>query len=110
MGFRAAEWENTEGQLMVRHRQKRAVALAGLIIFFFVLWGISACSPDKLYYEDRLNPVTDIINTFGPPQWVKVQPDGAEKLIYRVHDSMGGNDYHRYFIIKDGKVIGGGIE
>ena len=76
-----------------------------------MLWcGVSACSPDKFYYADNLDPVKAITDTFGFPQWVEVQPDGTEKLVYRVRDPMGENDYHRYFIVKNGKVMGGGIE
>lgn len=93
---------------MERYWQKRALGLTGA---FIMLWcGVSACSPDKFYYADNLDPVKAITDTFGFPQWVEMQPDGTEKLVYRVRDPMGENDYHRYFIVKNGKVMGGGIE
>lgn len=96
---------------MESYRRRRAIGLTGTIILFIIVWcGVSACSPDKLYYADSSDPLNAITDTFGSPQWVEVQPDGAEKLVYRVRDPMGGNDYYRYFIIKNGKVIGGGIK
>ena len=96
---------------MERYQRRRAVGGTGIFIFIFMLWcGVSACSLDKLYYADNLDPVKAITDTYGSPLWVEVQPDGAEKLVYRVRDPMGGNYHHRYFIVKNGKVIGGGIQ
>jgi len=90
--------------------RRKAFRWEGKIILLIILWcGVYACSLDKFYYEGQTEPVKAITDTFGSPLWVEVQPDGAEKLVYRVHDPLGWNYYQRYFIIKDGKVIGGGI-
>lgn len=95
---------------MKRYTRRRACGRAGIVILLIMLWcGVSACSLDKLYYADQPDPVKAITDTFGSPLWIEAQPDGAEKLVYRVHDPMGWNYYQRYFIVKDGKVIGGGI-
>jgi hypothetical protein len=96
---------------MEKYGLRKAFGRAGTIIFLIMLWcGVSACALDKLYYADKPDPVKAITDTYGAPLWVEVQPNGAEKLVYRVPDPMGGNYYHRYFIIENGKVIGGGIQ
>ena len=96
---------------MEKYRPRKAFRRACTAILLIMLWcGVSACSLDKLYYADKSDPVKAITDTYGAPLWVEVQPNGAEKLVYRVHDSMGGNDHRRYFIIEKGKVIGGGIQ
>ncbi|HEX7534634.1 MAG TPA: hypothetical protein VF343_05210 [Syntrophales bacterium] len=84
--------------------------IAAILIFMMLLCGLSSCSWDKFYYADKPDPVKSITDTYGMPLWVEVQSDGSEKLVYRVHDPMGGNYYHRYFIVKNGKVIDGGIQ
>jgi hypothetical protein len=110
VGFRTGG-KMTRGQVMEKYRQRRTFRRTGAIIFLIMLWcGISACSLDKLYYADKPAPVKAITDTFGSPLWVELQPDGAEKLVYRIRDPLGWNYYHRYFIVKDGKLIGGGIQ
>jgi hypothetical protein len=89
---------------------KLFVRIAAILLFMTLLCGLSACSLDKLYYAKDSDPVRSITNTLGTPLWVEVQSDGSEKLVYRVHDPMDGNYYRRYFIVKDGKVIDGGIQ
>jgi len=96
---------------MEKYTQRKALGRAGIIISLIMLGcGVFACSLDNLYYADKPDPVKAITDNYGPPLRVELQPDGAEKLVYRVRDPMGGNDYRRYFIIENGKVIGGGIQ
>ena len=96
---------------MKKQEERKLSGWKGAIIFcMMLLWGASACSWDKLYYADKPDPVKAITETFGTPLWVEGEPDGSEKLVYRIRDPMGWNYYHRYFIVKDGRVIGGGIE
>jgi hypothetical protein len=110
IGFRTGG-KMAKGQVMEKYRRRRTFRRTGAIIFLIMLWcGISACSLDKLYYADKPDPVKAITDTFGSPLWVELQPDGAEKLVYRIRDPLGWNYYHRYFIVKDGKLIGGGIQ
>jgi len=91
--------------------QRKALGRAGIIISLIMFGcGVFACSLDKFYYADKPDPVKAITDNYGPPLWVEVQQNGAEKLVYRIRDPMGGNDYRRYFIIENGKVIGGGIQ
>jgi len=96
---------------MEKYTQRKALGRASTIVSLIMLWcGVFACSLDKLYYADKPDPVKALTDTYGTPLWVEVQPNGAEKLVYRVRDPMGGNDYRRYFIIENGKVISGGIQ
>jgi hypothetical protein len=96
---------------MKEDRRRKLFGWTGaMILYMTLLCGVSACSGDKLYYADKPDPVKAVTDTFGTPLWVEVQPDGSEKLVYRVRDPMGWNYYHRYFIVKNGKVIGGGIQ
>jgi len=78
-------------------------------VFMGCLLFLASCSADRLYYSSKQNPVDEITKTFGEPVGVEILANGSEKIIYLVPDHMG-SDYHiRYFIIRDGKVVGGGI-
>ena len=101
----------TEGKIMKKNGAGKLFArLTAILIFMMLLYGLSACSWDKFYYASDPDPVKSITNTFGIPLWVEVQPDGGEKLIYLVHDPTGLGYYHRYFVVRNGRVIGGGIQ
>lgn len=84
--------------------------LVVIFVFMMLVCGVSACSWDKFYYAGDPDPVKSITDTLGAPLWVEVQPDGSEKLVYLIRDPLGWNYYHRYFIVKNGKVIDGGIQ
>ncbi|HUH66853.1 MAG TPA: hypothetical protein VLZ07_10510 [Syntrophales bacterium] len=81
-----------------------------VVLLIVLLCIVSACSLDRFYYANDRDPVGTIVRTFGDPLWVEAQQDGAEKLVYILRDPMDMIYYHRYFIVKDGKVTGGGIE
>jgi len=70
---------------------------------------LASCSGDRLYYANKQNPVEDITKTFGEPLGVEVMANGSEKILYLVPDHAGPGYHIRYFIIRDGKVVGGGI-
>jgi len=95
---------------MMQGKRKSSKWKVAMILFEMLLCCMSACSLDKLYYADKPDPIRAITETFGTPLWVEGQSDGSEKLIYLVRDPMGPDCYRRYFIVKDGKVMGGGIE
>jgi hypothetical protein len=69
----------------------------------------ASCSGDRIYYANRPDPVGEIVKTYGQPQRVESRADGSEKMIFYVHDPMGSGYLERYFIIKDGKVVDGGV-
>ena len=100
----------TEEKIMKKIAGELFARIAAILLFMMLLCGLSACSLDKLYYANDPNPVRSMTNNLGTPLWVEMRSDGSEKLVYRVHDPMGGNYYLRYLIIKDGKVIDGGIQ
>ncbi len=85
-------------------RKATAVFLAFGILF------LASCSGDRFYYAGKADPVGDITKTYGQPLWVESRADGSEKWVYRVHDPMGPGYLSRYFIIKDGRVIDGGVQ
>ncbi len=95
---------------MKKNAGKLFARIAAVFLSMILLCGLAACSWDKFYYADKPDPAKSITDTFGTPLWVELQSDGSEKLVYLVPDPMGGNYYHRYFIVKDGKVIDGGIQ
>jgi len=104
------EGRMTEGGIMKKIARKLLARITAILILMMLLCGVSACSWDKFYYAGDPDPVKAVTDTFGTPLWVEVQPDGSEKLVYRVPDPMGWSYYHRYFIVKNGKVTGGGIQ
>ncbi len=70
---------------------------------------LASCSGDRIYYANKPNPTEAIKQTYGEPLYIKMRTDGSEKWVYRVPDPMATGYIERYFIIKDGKVIGGGV-
>jgi hypothetical protein len=78
-------------------------------VFVSCLLLLTSCSGDRLYYANKQNPVDDMRKTFGEPLVVESLADGSEKFIYLVPDPVRPGYLVRYFIIRDGKVIGGGI-
>jgi hypothetical protein len=78
-------------------------------VFMACLLILASCSGDRLYYANKQNPVDEITKTFGEPFGVEIMRNGSEKIIYLVPDHLGPGYHIRYFIIRDGKVVGGGI-
>jgi hypothetical protein len=78
-------------------------------LFAICLLLLVSCAGDRLYYANKQNPVDDIRKSFGEPVSVESLADGSEKIMYLVHDPMGSGYSVRYFIIRDGKVVGGGV-
>lgn len=84
-------------------KKSAAVFFAGCLLL------LASCSGDRLYYANKQNPVDEITKTFGEPLGVEVLANGSEKILYLVPDHAGPGYHIRYFIIRDGKVVGGGI-
>jgi hypothetical protein len=80
-----------------------------VFLFASCLLLLFSCSGDRLYYSNKQNPVNDIRKSFGEPLAVESLADGSERIMYLVHDPMGSGYSVRYFIIRDGKVVGGGV-
>ena len=78
-------------------------------IFASCLLLFASCSGDRLYYTNKKDPVEDIRKSFGEPLAVESLADGSDRIMYLVHDPMGSGYSVRYFIIRDGKVVGGGV-
>jgi len=96
--------------------EKLTLSIIALCTCFIV-----SCSADRAYYEHDPNPVASIQKTYGEPDRIDTLRDGSERMIYYTRDPLGKHVYpveagsvmdhsylQRYFIIKDGKVIGGG--
>ena len=96
-----------------------------LSIVTLCVCSIVSCSADRAYYARDQNPVDTIQKTYGEPDRIDTLRDGSERMIYYMRDpfskhvspadvgsanrDMDRVYLQRYFIIKDGKVIGGGI-
>ncbi len=92
-----------EGKVMEYLKKPTSFVFASCLLL------LASCSGDRLYYANKQNPVDDIRKSFGEPLAVESLSDGSEKIIYLVHDPMRSGYSVRYFIIRDGKVVGGGV-
>jgi hypothetical protein len=100
--------------------EKLTLSIIALCACFIV-----SCSLDRAYYARYPNPVDAIQKSYGEPDRIDTLRDGSERMIYYMRDPLNKHVYpaeagfgnrdmdrgslQRYFIIKDGKVIGGGI-
>jgi hypothetical protein len=95
-----------------------------LSIIALCVCSIVSCSADRAYYARDQNPVDSIQKTYGEPDRIDTLRDGSERMVYYLRDplskhvspadvgsvrDMDRGYFQRYFIIKDGKVIGGGV-
>ncbi|HPL64798.1 MAG TPA: hypothetical protein PK587_13630 [Syntrophales bacterium] len=69
---------------------------------------IIACSGDVKYFANKPDPIGTLTGIYGQPYRVEGRADGSEKWVYRVKSPLSSGYYDRFFIIRDGKVIGGG--
>jgi hypothetical protein len=85
----------------------KAAGLVVLVVAILVLGlGLPGCIGDKAYYSRHQTTVEDLQRTWGYPYTIGPWQDGAEVYIYPGNDEYFQN---RYFIIKDGVVIDGGV-
>ena len=63
---------------------------------------------DRLYFENYPTTTEDIVKVWGRPIKRLEQPDGSEVLVF-AYGYAGGIYENRYFVVKDGRVIDGGL-
>ena len=84
-------------------------AVGVVVLMTAVFWGgliLGGCVGDKAYYSRNQTTVEELQETWGYPHRIWPGEDGAEIHLYSAHDQYFDN---RYFIVKDGIVIDGGV-
>jgi hypothetical protein len=86
---------------------KKVLAIVTLVaVMSLGLASLGICSPDSWYYSNHKTTVEDLTKTWGQPNRTVSMADGTEAYIYKQHDNCTKN---RYFIVKDGMVVDGGL-
>jgi hypothetical protein len=63
----------------------------------------------KLYYQRQDLMVSELDRVWGKPLAVQKIANGMENRIYEIRNPYPENMKYRYFLSKDGKVVGSGI-
>ena len=86
---------------------KKIVVIASLVaVMSLGVASLGFCSPDSWYYSSHKTTVEDLTKVWGTPMKTVNMDDGSEVYIYKQHDNFAEN---RYFVIKDGMVVDGGL-